>query len=82
MNWLFVPQVSQSSPYSRVKSDIRLAISPVLENACGMEIYMKYKKPNNKNKPHNISDNDRDEGKNYITLMNENLDLLKQELYQ
>lgn len=34
------------------------------------------------NKIDNISDNDRDEGKNYITLMNENLDLLKQELYQ
>ena len=34
------------------------------------------------NRIDNISDNDRDEGKNYITLMNENLDLLKQELYQ
>ena len=34
------------------------------------------------NRIDNISDNDRDEGKDYITLMNENLDLLKQELYQ
>ena len=34
------------------------------------------------NRIDNISGNDRDEGKNYITLMNENLDLLKQELYQ
>ena len=30
----------------------------------------------------NISDNDRSEDKNYITIMNENLDSLKQELYQ
>ena len=29
-----------------------------------------------------ITDNDREEGKDYISLMNENLDLLKQELYQ
>lgn len=29
-----------------------------------------------------ITDSDRDEGKDYISLMNENLDLLKQELYQ
>ena len=29
-----------------------------------------------------ISDNDRSENKDYISLMNENLDLLKQELYQ
>lgn len=29
-----------------------------------------------------ISDSDRNEGKDYISLMNENLDLLKQELYQ
>ena len=29
-----------------------------------------------------ISDKDRDDGKDYITLMNENLDALKQELYQ
>lgn len=29
-----------------------------------------------------ISDSDRDENKDYISLMNENLDLLKQELYQ
>lgn len=34
------------------------------------------------NRIDNISDNDRDESKDYITLMNENLDLLKQELYQ
>ena len=41
MNWLFVPQASQSSPYRRAGSDIWLAIPPVLENACGMEISMK-----------------------------------------
>ena len=29
-----------------------------------------------------ITDSDREEGKDYISLMNENLDLLKQELYQ
>ena len=29
-----------------------------------------------------ISDKNRDDGKDYIDLMNENLDLLKQELYQ
>ena len=40
MNWLFVPQASQSSPYRRAKSDIWLAIPPALENACGMEISM------------------------------------------
>ncbi len=34
------------------------------------------------NKIDNITDSDRDEGKDYITLMNENLDTLKQELYQ
>ena len=34
------------------------------------------------NRIDNISDNDRDESKDYITLMNENLDLLKQELYK
>lgn len=34
------------------------------------------------NKIDNITDKDRDEGKDYITLMNENLDTLKQELYQ
>ncbi|MCI8347674.1 MAG: zinc ABC transporter substrate-binding protein [Bacilli bacterium] len=34
------------------------------------------------NKIDNITDSDRDEGKNYITLMNENLEILKQELYQ
>lgn len=34
------------------------------------------------NKIDNITDSDRDEGKNYITLMNENLETLKQELYQ
>ena len=34
------------------------------------------------NKLDNISDSDRDENKDYITLMNENLDTLKQELYQ
>lgn len=34
------------------------------------------------NKLNVISDKDRDDGKDYITLMNENLDTLKQELYQ
>lgn len=34
------------------------------------------------NKMDVISDSDRDENKDYISLMNENLDLLKQELYQ
>ena len=34
------------------------------------------------NKLDNITDKDRDNGKDYITLMNENLDTLKQELYQ
>lgn len=34
------------------------------------------------NKLDNITDEDRDEGKDYISLMNENLDTLKQELYQ
>lgn len=34
------------------------------------------------NKLNVISDSDRNENKDYITLMNENLDLLKQELYQ
>ncbi len=34
------------------------------------------------NRLDNISDADRDEGKDYISLMNDNLDLLKQELYQ
>ena len=28
VNWLFVPQASQSSPYRRAKSDIWLEISP------------------------------------------------------
>lgn len=36
----------------------------------------------NLNKLDIISDNDRNENKDYIALMNENLDLLKQELYQ
>ena len=34
------------------------------------------------NRLDNITDKDRDDGKDYITLMNENLDILKQELYQ
>lgn len=34
------------------------------------------------NKIDNITDDDRTNGKDYITLMNENLDTLKQELYQ
>lgn len=34
------------------------------------------------NKLDNISDTDRNEGKDYLSLMNENLDTLKQELYQ
>jgi len=34
------------------------------------------------NKIDNITDDDRSDGKDYITLMNENLDTLKQELYQ
>lgn len=34
------------------------------------------------NKLDNISDTDRDEKKDYLSLMNENLDSLKQELYQ
>ena len=34
------------------------------------------------NKLDNITDDDRTNGKDYITLMNENLDTLKQELYQ
>lgn len=34
------------------------------------------------NKIDNITDDDRLDGKDYITLMNENLDTLKQELYQ
>lgn len=34
------------------------------------------------NKLNVITDKDRDDGKDYITLMNENLDTLKQELYQ
>lgn len=34
------------------------------------------------NKLDNISDSDRIDGKDYINIMNENLDLLKQELYQ
>ena len=34
------------------------------------------------NKLDNISDDNRDENKDYIDLMNENLDTLKQELYQ
>ena len=34
------------------------------------------------NKINNISDEDRNNGKDYINLMNENLDMLKQELYQ
>lgn len=34
------------------------------------------------NKLDNITDKDRDDGKDYITLMNENLNTLKQELYQ
>ena len=37
---LFVPQAPQSSLYRRAKSDILLAILPVLENACGMENIM------------------------------------------
>ncbi len=37
---LFVPQAPQSSLYRRAKSDILLAIFPVLENACGMENIM------------------------------------------
>ena len=37
---------------------------------------------NDKNKIDNITDDDRTNGKDYITLMNENLDTLKQELYQ
>ncbi len=37
---LFVPQAPQSSLYLRAKSDILLAIFPVLENACGMENIM------------------------------------------
>jgi hypothetical protein len=31
MNWLFVPQASQSSPYRRVESDIWLAVPPALK---------------------------------------------------
>ena len=34
-------QASQSRPYRRAGSDIWLAIPPVLENACGMEISMR-----------------------------------------
>ena len=30
----------------------------------------------------NISDQERDEEKDYLSMMNENLELLKQELYQ
>ena len=37
---LFVPQATQSSLYRRARSDILLAILPVLENACGMENIM------------------------------------------
>ena len=40
MNWLFVPQASQSSPYRRAKSDIWLAIPPALKMPAEREIIM------------------------------------------
>lgn len=44
--------------------------------------YNKNVKAMDLNKLDNISDSDRNERKDYISLMNENLDALKQELYQ
>ena len=43
MNWLFVPQASQSSPYRRAKSDIWLAIPPALEMPAEWRLIYNYK---------------------------------------
>lgn len=61
--------------YKYKKEKINAKCSDLLENYSDIKTV-------ELNKLHNITDTDRDEGKNYITLMNENLDALKQELYQ